>query len=182
MDSLVVDLRIALASAEFSVATDMMWILRGFGVWHKGGEQYELVRAVIQGLRAARRRHGRTGRMHLSVAVPIGTFGIRLLRSGLGEAPTDEVGPGDDGDVEPRLAGDELVAVAIPTCDHRSADENRGDDPDHGPELRRLERGLCLGGVPAQTAHAASPARRSSSCCFHHSSFVRDETFASRRG
>src|SRR5512132_2164830 len=92
------------------------------------------------------------------------------MRAGLGEAATDEVGPGDDGDVEPRLTCDELVAAAVPTCDQRRADENRGDDPDHAPELGGLERRHGLGSKTAGAIeHAAfsAPAHGSCGTSFH---------------
>jgi hypothetical protein len=49
------------------------------------------------------------------VTTPVGVVaavGVRIARAGLGQASADQVGTGDDRDVEPRLAGDELVGPA----------------------------------------------------------------------
>src|SRR5215208_1719552 len=45
---------------------------------------------------------------------------VRVARSGLGQTATDEIGAGDDGHVEPRLAGAErVVPAAVSSVDHR---------------------------------------------------------------
>src|SRR4051794_24261106 len=89
-------------------------------------------------------------------AVPIAVvmaLGVRIARSGLGQAATDEVGAGDDRDVEPCLAGDELVGpVGVATLDYGGADENRNHDADHCPKLGGLE------GLLGLSRQAANPA------------------------
>ena len=76
-------------------------------------------------------------------------------------ARDDEVGTGDDRDVEPCLAGDELVGpVGIATLDHGGADENRDNDADHPPELRGLERLLGFGRQAANTVLATDQSVR----------------------
>ena len=67
--------------------------------------------------------------MTVSVSA-IDCLGVRIPRSGLRQTAADEVGPGDNGHIEPCLAGDELIgAVGVPALDHGGADENRYDDP-----------------------------------------------------
>src|SRR3954453_22478168 len=80
-------------------------------------------------------------------------LGVRITRSGLGQTATDEVGAGDDRDVEPCLAGDELVGpVGVATLDYGGADENRNHDADHCPKLGGLE------GLLGLSRQAANPA------------------------
>src|SRR5215203_598242 len=61
---------------------------------------------------------------------------VRLARAGLRQAAADHVADGDDGDVEPRLPGDELVGPGggVAALDHRRGDEDADDDGDHRPE------------------------------------------------
>ena len=64
--------------------------------------------------------------------------GVGLIASALGEAATDRVGRGDDGDVEPCLVGAEPL---------RTVAAGGGDDcGDREPKFRGLERCLGLGG------------------------------------
>ena len=106
--------------------------------------------------------------------VPIAVLdalGVRIARSGLGQTATDEVGTGDDRDVEPCLAGDELVGpVGIAALDHGGADENRDNHADHPPELSGLERLLGLRRQAANPALATDGIGAHGTglrCCFH---------------
>src|SRR5215218_9038801 len=80
---------------------------------------------------------------------------VGLARAGLGEAAADHVADGDDGDVEPRLPGNELVGPGggVAALDHRRGDEDADDDGDHRPELGGFERLFRLRGEAAD--HAA---------------------------
>src|SRR5918995_1873641 len=83
----------------------------------------------------------------------VAALGVRIARSGLGQTATNEIGAGDDGDVEPCLTGDELVGpTGVPTLDCGGADENRHNDANHCPELGGLEGRL---GLSRQTANPA---------------------------
>ena len=93
----------------------------------------------------------------------IGSIAIRRGRLGrwchpsrdpaarLGEAAGDEVRPAENRDVQPGLAGDELVGSVVAAVDQRGADQNRDDQTNHRPKLGGLERGLGLCGEPAET-------------------------------
>src|SRR5215216_7917402 len=77
-------------------------------------------------------------------AVGVRVVVVRLAAARLRQAAANEIGAGDDGDVEPCLAGDELVGpAAVAALDGGGADENPDDDADHCPKLGGLEG--CLG-------------------------------------
>src|SRR6185437_9206039 len=83
-------------------------------------------------------------------------LGVRIPRSGFRQTAADEVGPGDNGDIEPCLAGDELIgAVGVSALDDGGADENRYNDPHHCPKLGGLEGLLGLGRQPANATSAS---------------------------
>src|SRR5215207_10922897 len=84
---------------------------------------------------------------------------VRLTRTGLRQAAADHVADGDDGDVEPRLPGDELVGPwgGVAALDHRRGDEDADDDGDHRPELGRFERLFRLGREAPDDAPSFAP-------------------------
>src|SRR5215216_5850686 len=94
-----------------------------------------------------------------AVVVPV--VGVRLAAARLRQAAANEIGAGDDGDVEPCLAGDELVGpAAVAARDGGGADENRDNDADHCPELGGLKGCLGLGRQTASRPAESSAAPR----------------------
>jgi hypothetical protein len=116
----------------------------------------EAVTATTVGASAAtrpRRRIAAPARPVAQVLAPVevavlvrAAVEVRLAAAALGEAAADHVAGGDDRDVQPGLARDELVgAVGVAALDHRGTDEDHRDDGDERHELGRLQAGLGLG-------------------------------------
>src|SRR4051794_22309439 len=90
--------------------------------------------------------------LRLAVRLVVAVLVVGLVTARLREAARDEVRAAEDRDVEPGLAGDELVSAVVAALDHGCADQDRNDQADHGPELGRLECLLGLGREPSRNA------------------------------